>query len=154
MTNDKKTRQRVVIENSEIRVEIIERSVPTWKYKMSMRDYNSDWREYRQAPRMYVSANIGESVLENLANRTRRPYTLWKKMIPGALSRAGISLSLEGWRWSRNAGCTMCPCSPGFIIPTQTIGVTPGREPVRNFDVWVTLKGAPSIDERKPARVI
>jgi len=149
--------QRMELENEHARVMFIERRRPDWPYGdkyYRQSDWKRDNRNYREEPRMYVSADVSESIVENLANRTRRPYTIWKKQIPVALAGLGISLNLEGMRWSKNAGCTLCPCSPGFVIPQQEIGVRPGNAPVKHFDVWVTLKGAPSVDETKPARVI
>lgn len=38
----------------------------------------------------------------------------FRKMMPHILALAG----LEGQKfsWSKSAGCTACPCSPGFIV--------------------------------------
>lgn len=113
-------------------------------------DYsNRGWREHTSEPRMYVSV-ADETLLDNLMNRTRRPYNVYKTMIHS--SAIDQVLNLDGMRWSQKAGCTLCPCSPGFIIPRQ--GVRIGDELVQNFDVWVKLIGAPAVDERKAARVI
>ena len=103
---------------------------------------------YSQSPRMYVSVS-DETVLDNLANRKRRPYNVYKTLIHSS----GISevLNLSELRWSQSAGCT-CPCSPGFIIGRQSVEI--GEKLLHNFDVWVTLESAPSVDERKAPRVL
>lgn len=116
----------------------------------SRRTYsNREWREYWSAPRMYISIE-DETVFDNLVNRKRRPYNEYKKMIHSS----GVSsmINLETLQWRQNAGCTLCPCSPGFIIPVQEIEIN--GVVTRHFDLWVTLTGAPSVDERKARRVI
>lgn len=148
------TRTRVTISVPGAKLELIERSYPyyrpsTRRSRYTARDYRSDWADYIQAPRMYVSV-ADESVLENLENRRRRPYNVYKKMI----AASGISsvLNLQNLAWRQGAGCRMCPCSPGFILPKQELSV--GELKFKQFDVWVTLDGAPNVDERKPARVV
>ena len=141
----------ITVEGAELT--FIERRKPTWrtpKYgRYTSVDWTRDWREYHEAPRMYVSVQ-DETVLENLENRRRRPYNVYKKMI--AASGIGAVLNLEGLRWSQHAGCKMCPCSPGFIIGKQAMTI--GAMVFPEFDVWVKLTGAPSVDERKAPRVI
>lgn len=104
--------------------------------------------EHYAAPRMYVTVS-DETVFENIANRKRRPYNIYKTLIHSS----GISdvLDVTSLRWSQKAGCTLCPCSPGFILNSQTLLIN--DETVRYFDVWVTLESAPSVDERKAPRV-
>lgn len=146
MNND---RDRITIKVKGAELTFISRSQPRWRPGYTQRDRNREWREYNEAPRLYVSV-ADETILENLENRRRRPYNVYKKMI--AASGINAVLNLESLRWSQNAGCTMCPCSPGFIASKQRVAV--GATEFVNFDVWVKLDGAPSIDERKPARVI
>jgi hypothetical protein len=104
--------------------------------------------QYSQAPRMYVGVT-DETVLDNLMNRTRRPYNGYKTLIRAS----GISeiLDISKLSWSQRAGCT-CPCSPGFIINRQEIEIQ-GKN-LWNFDVWAMLEYAPSVDERKAPRVL
>jgi hypothetical protein len=108
------------------------------------------WRDYVKSPRMYVSV-ADETVFDNLANRKRRPYNVYKTLIQS--SGIGEVLNLDGLRWSQKAGCTMCPCSPGFILNDQSFTTEDGNS-VYRFDVWVTLHGAPAVDERKAPRVL
>lgn len=110
------------------------------------RVYRGNWRDYSKTPRMYVRVE-DETVFDNLVNRKRRPYNIYKSMLRGS----GVSkvLQLGNLQWSQKAGCT-CPCSPGFILPPQAI--TNEDTTYHYFDVWVTLHGAPSVDERKAPR--
>ena len=107
------------------------------------------WRDYVKSPRMYVSV-ADETIMDNLANRKRRPYNIYKTMIQS--SGIGEVLNLDGLRWSQKAGCS-CPCSPGFVLNNQSIVTDEGIHTTR-FDVWVTLHGAPAVDERKAPRVL
>jgi hypothetical protein len=141
---------RITLKVNGAELTFIQRRRPTWRnVYYTQRDWNRDWREYHQAPRLYVRV-ADETILENLENRRRRPYNVYKKMI--AASGIGSVLNLESLRWSQHAGCEMCSCSPGFIIGKQRITI--GAMEFADYDVWVTLDGAPSVDERKPARVI
>jgi hypothetical protein len=108
--------------------------------------YNT-WREVEARNRVYVTANETFSVLEDLANRKRRPHHIWRPRVAEALSRIGIQFGYLSW--SQKAGCSMCPCSPGFIVQGDD-----GNSPTHGFDFWVTLPDAPSVDERKPSREI
>ena len=145
-------RNRITIKVNGAELEFIERRMPTWRSGYTQRDMNSLWREYHEEPRMYVSVS-DETIIENLENRCRRPYNVYKKLI--AASGMNRVLNLQSLRWSQHAGCTMCPCSPGFIIQKQavSVGFANGLT-FKNFDVWVKLTDAPNVDERKPARVI
>lgn len=104
-------------------------------------------REYTAAPRLYVYSK-DETLIENLENRRRRPYTIYKKLLPLILPFGLVHLG-SPMRWSQNAGCS-CGCSPGFILPRQDVQIN--NVSLCYFDVWVELKGAPTVDERKPAR--
>lgn len=146
------TRQKITFKVRGAELMLIERTPPQsrWTDKWyTQRDWDRDWRQHQEAPRMYVSVK-DETILENLENRRRRPYNVYKKLI--AASGIGDVFNLEGMRWSRHAGCTMCACSPGFVIPQQSL--TFGAMEFKRFDVWVDLAGAPNVDARKPASVV
>jgi hypothetical protein len=114
------------------------------------RSYNNSYKnDYFKAPRMYVSV-ADESILDNLANRKRRPYNVYKTLIHS--SGIASALNLSKLSWSQHAGCAMCPCSPGFVLDPQTLEIE--GDTVVRFDVWVRLDNAPAIDETKPARVL
>lgn len=79
---------------------------------------------------IYVDVK-GETFWENFACRTSRPASLWKKPIIEAFSKkyfGANAVDLTGMHWYAKAGCSMCPCSPGFILPHH-----------RGVDFWVSL---------------
>lgn len=60
---------------------------------------------------------VGETLIDNLAERRRRPVKEYRKLIPEVCKAVGINHE-EGnlkFSWSQKAGCS-CGCSPGFII--------------------------------------
>lgn len=118
-----------------------ERRRPRWVSGQGRgRGYMSSTQtEYNKKPRLYVSTS-GESLLENLVNRSTRPVNVWGKAVRAAMK----TLELPGKiGWYVKAGCSMCPCSPGFVwtgAPALDFG--DGYAHTR-YDVWVELKGAP-----------
>lgn len=78
-------------------------------------DINKGYRSYKKSfkPIIYFSIDK-ESVLENLKNRRSRPYQEYKKLIPEALKQLNLENPGYKWTWNAKAGCSMCPCSPGF----------------------------------------
>ena len=125
--------------------------VPGATVTVMPRSYNYGYKkDYLKSPRMYVRV-ADESVLDNLANRKRRPYNIYKALI--AMSDLSSVLSLSKLSWSQKAGCA-CGCSPGFVLDHQTMMIAPDGAWTSYFDVWVTLENAPSVDETKPARVL
>jgi hypothetical protein len=73
-----------------------------------------------------VYVDFNESVWEHIENRRNRPYTLLKPIIAAELRERHIQF--DKIRWNRYAGCSMCPCSGGFII-----------EGFRGHDIWMTV---------------
>jgi len=69
---------------------------------------------------------FGESILENLQNRRSRPHKFYQdNILPEVLKQIneqhpefGISTNAKDWGWRSKCGCSMCPCSPGFIQKT------------------------------------
>jgi len=114
----------------DIEITIIERS-----------SVGTTWREYSAAPRMYVSVK-DESIIDNMLNRKRRPYSVYKTLIRGSLLEQ--VLRLGDLRWSQYAGCS-CSCSPGFVLPKQVLNI--GGHTFSNFDVWISIEGAPATAE-------
>lgn len=121
-------------------------------------------------PRVYVSTDESFNLVEDLENRTRRPYLAWKPLVVKAfdeLHYRGVLTFIKQdesklkLSWSQYAGCS-CPCSPGFILGNcESIyflnpeGSDPDdRRREFHFDIYVTLKGAPSVDESKEQRYI
>ena len=104
--------------------------------------------EFNAAPRLYVDVE-DETILDNLANRKRRPYNIYKTAIWS--SQLGQVFDLGKLQWSQYAGCS-CPCSPGFILPKQQVNI--GGKTWSRFDAWVEFKDLSHIDERKAPRLV
>jgi len=119
--------------------------------KVSMRITRDQYVQRAQkSARVYVDVP-NETILENLMNRRNRPFTEYKKhimpavleMLPAMISHIadndGVNVSrvskLDGLkaRWSQRAGCSMCPCSPGFIVD----GIK--AEWYQEVDIWVSV---------------
>ncbi len=85
--------------------------------KVVPRPFNNDTRlaTWRTPARIYIWVE-GESLLQNLENRTVRPYTVYRNEVIPQLVGRGILKDEDRVRWSQKAGCAMCPCSPGFIL--------------------------------------
>jgi hypothetical protein len=77
---------------------------------------------HRRKNKMYIWVS-GETIMENLQNRRNRPYDFYKKeVIPMVMDKLKNKhpeiydkLKDEKWSWRQNCGCSMCPCSPGFV---------------------------------------
>ena len=96
--------------------------------------------DFYHRPRIYVHLD-GETILENLENRTERPYTVFKtEVLPPLFRLLGLRNVKAGW--SQRAGCS-CPCSPGFIVKEDAtpcdIHVTVTDKPVAE----IVIKGRP-----------
>jgi hypothetical protein len=85
-------------------------------------DYKRSGEPYRNQNKIYVWTE-GETILENLVNRRSRPHTIYKKeVIPLIMKMLETSnpevynrLKDTAWGWRQKCGCSMCPCSPGFV---------------------------------------
>jgi hypothetical protein len=85
------------------------------KFKIESSEKRWKGRHNRsQLVRLYVWPEK-ESFAENFVYRTNRPWRLYRKALPAIFKHFGLSEN-TGASWSRNAGCSMCPCSPGFIL--------------------------------------
>ena len=115
---------------------------------------NTEWRDFSKKSRVFVWAD-DESILDNLQNRTRRPYEAWRVLAIKVLRQLVDQNGRPLWkpehdaealrlRWSQRAGCS-CPCSPGFIIEEGM------RFGLRDGDIFIHMI-APTVDESKPAR--
>jgi hypothetical protein len=152
----------VVFESAEGTLVVRKRNRPNF-WQASIYEKN----DYLARPRMFVSGDTDDTVMENLENRTRRPMKVWRKGAENLLNKWALPFGSMELKWSQNAGCRMCPCSPGFIMQIEgyskhnEISVTlkfelpDGRE-VRfdRYDVWVELNHTPNVDANRPARNI
>lgn len=77
---------------------------------------------YRRNHKVYVFPE-GETLMENLQNRHNRPYKVYKKeVLPKVMEvlrdsdpEAYAALKDAKFGWRKYCGCSMCPCSPGFV---------------------------------------
>lgn len=84
--------------------------------------YGRKGEPYRDSNKAYIWVS-GESVLENLQNRHSRPSKFYQdNVLPEILKQVaaqnpgfGIDTNAKDWGWRSKCGCSMCPCSPGFI---------------------------------------
>lgn len=131
-------------------------STGTARISITRREWNryTTPREMNKKPRLYVGVE-SETLLENLQNRTRRPNGVYREMVKAEFANLdwfGIHLNLDEMRWSQKAGCSMCPCSPGFILGDGAFRFE--NFTAYHYDIWVTMVDAPAVDESKPARNI
>lgn len=116
---------------------IIERRTPYRVYpKYGPGYWGQSPREYGAATRIFVSEK-GETVLDNLASRTGRPVDAYRAAVNEILPTIGLA----GYKitWSQKAGCSMCPCSPGFILKSPD-GKRFRYEPETGpCDIWVEI---------------
>lgn len=104
------------------------------------------WSDKSSAPRLYVWGGEDFSVLEDLQNRTRRPYNIFKKILRASDISKHIDISKLSW--SQYAGCS-CPCSPGFVLNYQGVEGIGYR-----WDAHLYLEDAPTINAAKPGRLV
>lgn len=97
-------------------------------YWQSVRRGSRDARSGKSV--IYVSIEA-ETWWENVGDRVSRPYKEWMQPIRDEFKHrffGANAVDLKGMHWYAKAGCSMCPCSPGFILPNH-----------RGVDFWVTL---------------
>jgi len=102
--------------------------------------YNlSAWRkDCVKKSRIYFEV-AGENMVENFALRTVRPNDLYRTFLPDVFEKMGLPRTTKA-SWSQYAGCSMCPCSPGFVVQ----GGDKGRS------AWATLEGqGAQVDPKK-----
>lgn len=90
---------------------------------------------YKSANKLYIWPT-GESILDNLVNRHSRPHDFYKKeVIPVIMKQLQEQfpdeakyISNDNWGWRAKCGCSMCPCSPGFVQNTPNMTYTISAE--------------------------
>lgn len=106
--------------------------------------------DYTKKPRLFVEVK-GESLLDNLANRTTRPYNVWGKILRKAIAQTPELAGRIGWY--NKAGCAMCPCSPGFIWSDAPLFMGSGGYLMRSYDVWAEISDVPTVRTDDDARL-
>lgn len=144
----------VVFETAEGSMIVRKRNRPNF-FSASIYDKN----DYLARPRVYVSGDDNESIIENLSNRTNRPTKVFRKGAETIFNKWNLPFGNFELKWSQNAGCRMCPCSPGFVMQIDTYSkhdersVTlkfelPSGEQVLfdRYDIWVVLNNTASVN--------
>ena len=75
-----------------------------------------------------IHFNRAETLRENWARRFISPSREYRKFLPEVFEKLGLPPDTVA-KWDRYAGCSMCPCSPGFIVEGHCgkfVGVTIG----------------------------
>lgn len=138
---------RIVAEpaHREIReVTVLRRPRPKRVHPAYGRPYwSTTHRSYQSRPKVYFDV-VDETVGEHLVNRHRRPGGAWRALLPAALGAVGIPAAISA-RWDIHAGCSMCPCSPGFRL-----GIDWSEVADAPFDVWVTVGADLAFDPEVP----
>ena len=89
--------------------------------------------------RIYVSAkdwNVMDGFLDRVATGGKKAAELHKQIREdGTLARFLTAMQITGKvRWDRHAGCSSCPCSPGFVVEDiDGVKGDKGRE------IWLTV---------------
>lgn len=102
------------IENDIVRITRISITERRWE---SARDYNKKPRLFPWIKDFSVQGDILEG------ERYNKPHKHLKKLLKIALKAAGVpseEVDNLSFTWNIHAGCSMCPCSPGFIIKNAT----------------------------------
>lgn len=82
--------------------------------KIDIREKNNQ-THIQVKTRVYIFIK-DENILANIENRKNRPYSTYRKeVMPKVLEALKLPVDTK-IKWSQYAGCTSCPCSPGFII--------------------------------------
>ena len=58
---------------------------------------------------------VGETIIDNLAMRRKRPIKEFRALIPEVCAAVGLNMADHKFSWSQKAGCS-CGCSPGFVV--------------------------------------
>jgi hypothetical protein len=119
----------------------------TFKITFNKRNYLYGYKEFNKKPRLYPSFS-GESLLDNLVNRTTRPAAELGRIVRPAQAAAGYTGRIG---WSQRAGCS-CPCSPGWIwSDAPAIDFGDGYAS-KCYDAWVEVTDMPTTRDDAQAR--
>lgn len=122
---------------------VSQRAEPTYRSGKSYSQLNRERKSYNSKPKIYVHPE-GESIMDQLFERRNRPIQLFRKLaVQAALKALNLPADTKV-TWSQYAGCTSCPCSPGFIVQTNA--------PIR-ANVWCTVGDPVEAAKRKEAMV-
>lgn len=83
---------------------------------VTVRSQHRDRAPWRKSKVRVFVFPAGETLLDNLViGRLSRPVAAYRTALPAIFAAAGIDQGTKA-RWDQHAGCSMCPCSPGFVL--------------------------------------
>lgn len=101
----------------------------------TVRFISVEWRARRDRTARVYFEHEAENMLDNFGNRHARPTDIYRRIWAEHVLPAIPELGDVGpLRWSVKAGCSMCPCSPGFTTRSQVFADG------RRCDVFVTVR--------------
>lgn len=107
-------------------------------------DYRGYYRSYASNPRCYVRLSYPQSTMvDDLVLRHMHNPRRLRPLVIATLKDKGLIVSKL--HWSKNAGCSSCPCSPGFVVDDFTadsVGEFASVFSARKFDCWIEYTGA------------
>lgn len=80
-----------------------------------------------------------ETFVEYLINRHDRPHKVIKPYVEQELRANNLLAPNETLSWSKNAGCSMCPCSPGWLVMKKNSEGKTVRQG-KGLTVWCDVK--------------
>lgn len=123
---------------------IFEATVPYEGSSLTVRARTRSWpnqpgmyREWVKGTQIYVHEK-GETLVENFINRRNRPVDVYRDAAYAAIK---LFPELDGHklRWSVHAGCSMCPCSPGFMLKDSDLHSFRFCIDNKPVDLWVDI---------------
>lgn len=82
--------------------------------------------------RMYfrLAEDMDKNVIEAMFARGTEPSKFYKMLVKPVFAEVTGQSHYPKFSWSRKAGCTMCPCSPGMIVDELEL---------QGVDIWITV---------------
>ena len=117
-----------------------------------------DKNDYLARPRVFVDSDVQEDRADSL------PTSVLRKGTQSIMNKLRLPFGDFEMKFSKSAGCRICPCSPGFIL--QVAGYSKHNEASINlrfelpngkmvdfprYDVYVTLKQTATATPRRVA---
>lgn len=98
---------------------------------------------YRSKPRIYLSIERFNPIHDIGGERWDKPHKAIRPLVARSLNEAWAGLNIAdaeefGLKWNPHAGCSMCPCSPGFVVSGFKAKIE--QEDEFQWDAWITYR--------------
>lgn len=139
--------QPIKIGNVEItKVTIRPRTKPSYMY-------GQDGIAFRKKPRIYLSIENYNPIHDMQGERYDKPHKILRGAIPLAMNQTWKGKNIAdadafSLKWNPHAGCSMCPCSPGFVVSGFNGKI--GQDDEFQWDAWITYRYVGADAERNP----